>query len=717
MHTKTRLKNWTKRVQVVALLTLLGWISISPPSVSAVELLPPLPGSLVVTITAPTAGSTVTGSVTVSASISPVGVLVGGVQFKLDGVDLGAEDTAAPYAISWGTTGASNGSHTLTAVARDALGLRYVSAPVTVTVFNDTAPPVVSITSPASGATVAGTITVSADASDNVGVTGVQLLVDGAALGAEDTAAPYSVSWNTATTSNGSHTLTVRARDAAGNVSTSTPVTVTVSNAPPAPDTTAPSVAITSPSEGATVSGTITVAADASDNVRVARVVFSVNDRIVAVQETAPYAFAWDTTTLFDGVHTLTAKAWDASGNSASSLVTMTISNGGVEGVVWTSLVNATAMGSSLKKTSGFQEGEDAGAISSQTISLSEGYVRFTALAGRTLTIGLSHDNPGTSSAEIDFGIKLWETNNAWVIENGRAVADVLFGSGSVFRIAVESGVVNYSKDGRVFYRSTVTPTSPLRVDTSIQTLGASVADVVIATGTAPAPDTTPPAATITSPVSGSTVSGRVFVMADAWDNASVAGVRFFVDGLAMETEDTKRPYGVGWDTTTVADGPHALTTVARDAAGNTTTSTTVSVTVSNAAPPPPPIVTRVEETAPAIVYSGGWIPDSTYGPWSGGTATYTVEAGAQARFTFNGTGVSWIGYRGRYGGVVRVFLDGVFVAEVDAYSATEEVSVAVYSATGLTPGDHSLMVELTGARNPSAINSEMAVDAFDVSH
>jgi hypothetical protein len=76
---------------------------------------------------------------------------------------------------------------------------------------------------------------VTANASDNVGVTGVQFRLDGAALGAEDTSAPYSTSWDTTTASAGSHTLTAVARDAAGNTGTSSPVTVTVSNGPAPP--------------------------------------------------------------------------------------------------------------------------------------------------------------------------------------------------------------------------------------------------------------------------------------------------------------------------------------------------------------------------------------------------------------------------------------------------------------------------------------------------
>jgi hypothetical protein len=98
----------------------------------------PLPGGLVVTVTSPASGSTVLGTVTVSASTSAD---VAGVQFRLDGASLGAEDTSAPYSISWDTGTASNGSHTLTAVARGAFGTQYASDPVAVTVSNAAPPP------------------------------------------------------------------------------------------------------------------------------------------------------------------------------------------------------------------------------------------------------------------------------------------------------------------------------------------------------------------------------------------------------------------------------------------------------------------------------------------------------------------------------------------------------------------------------------------------
>jgi Bacterial Ig domain len=93
----------------------------------------------------------------------------------------------------------------------------------------DTTPPTVSLTAPSAG-TVSGTITVSANAADNVAVAGVTFNVDGTPIQAQDTTAPYSISWNTATIANGTHVLTAVAVDTSNNSTTSASVTVTVAN-------------------------------------------------------------------------------------------------------------------------------------------------------------------------------------------------------------------------------------------------------------------------------------------------------------------------------------------------------------------------------------------------------------------------------------------------------------------------------------------------------
>jgi peptidoglycan/xylan/chitin deacetylase (PgdA/CDA1 family)/archaellum component FlaF (FlaF/FlaG flagellin family) len=122
--------------------------------------------------------------------------------------------------ISFGLTLASNGFLTV-----DDLGLDDASP----TGSADTTAPTVSITSPSAGATVAGNVTISAAASDNIAVDHVDFLVDGSVVGTA-THGPYSFNWAARNATNGSHTLTARAVDPAGNTRTSTPVAVTVSN-------------------------------------------------------------------------------------------------------------------------------------------------------------------------------------------------------------------------------------------------------------------------------------------------------------------------------------------------------------------------------------------------------------------------------------------------------------------------------------------------------
>ena len=97
----------------------------------------------------------------------------------------------------------------------------------------DTTPPTAAVTAPPNGATVGGTVTATATATDDTAVAGVQFKLDGANLGPEDTTAPYATPWNTTATTNGAHTLTATARDTSGNTATSAPVGVTVANSGP----------------------------------------------------------------------------------------------------------------------------------------------------------------------------------------------------------------------------------------------------------------------------------------------------------------------------------------------------------------------------------------------------------------------------------------------------------------------------------------------------
>ena len=174
----------------------------------------------------------------------------------------------------------------------------------------DIVPPTTAISSPADGANVStGTVPVTATASDNVGVTSVDLQVDGSTV-ATDSSAPYTFNW---TATAGSHTLRTVAHDAAGNSGNSADVQVTAT----APDTTNPTTAITSPSDGDSVYGPVTVTATASDNVGVSSVSLLVDGNTVGTDTSAPYSFDWSATDV--GNHTLQTVASDAAGNTGSS--------------------------------------------------------------------------------------------------------------------------------------------------------------------------------------------------------------------------------------------------------------------------------------------------------------------------------------------------------------------------------------------------------------
>jgi hypothetical protein len=123
-----------------------------------------------------------------------------------------------------------DGSNVVTISAKDTAGN---SASKTLTVLRDAQAPSVSLTAPLAGAAVSGSAAVTAAAADNVAVAGVQFKLDGVNVGAEDTASPYSITWNTTLTANGDHTLTAVVRDTAGNTATSAPVLVKVLNGVP----------------------------------------------------------------------------------------------------------------------------------------------------------------------------------------------------------------------------------------------------------------------------------------------------------------------------------------------------------------------------------------------------------------------------------------------------------------------------------------------------
>jgi hypothetical protein len=186
--------------------------------------------------------------------------------------------------------------------------------------LDDTAP-AVAITSPIAGSFLSGAVDIAASAGDDVSVAGVEFYVDNALLDT-DTTNDYQVPFDTTAVPDGTHTLQARAFDAAGNVGHSGPIAVIVDNAPP-------EVSITSPGDRATVSGNIVLSAAASDNNSVDRVDFYREGGVLLGTDTVePYALEWDPSGVSDGQHTLSARAVDRAGNTASSApITVLVDN------------------------------------------------------------------------------------------------------------------------------------------------------------------------------------------------------------------------------------------------------------------------------------------------------------------------------------------------------------------------------------------------------
>jgi fibronectin type 3 domain-containing protein len=347
-----------------------------------------------VSLTAPTGGASVSGSVSLTATASDnVGVV--GVQFKVDGTAVGSEDTSSPYSVTWSSAAVANGSHSITATARDAAGNTKTSTAVSVTVSNAAAP---------SGTVLLGNQTVetnadsdppgtaeafryTAVASGSAGQLVLYLAPDNAAtsvklglysdnaghpgslLASGTVTSPSPGTWNTvnfttppSVTAGSNYWVgllgtggTVSFRNqATGSCSesasttnlTSLPATwttgpvwsncqlsayvlATSTSTPPPADSTAPTTSLTNPTSGASVSGTTTVTASASDNVAVTKVDFYLDGALIASDTTAPYSFGWTTTASSNGSHSLQSKAYDAASNTgSSSVVTVTVNNG-----------------------------------------------------------------------------------------------------------------------------------------------------------------------------------------------------------------------------------------------------------------------------------------------------------------------------------------------------------------------------------------------------
>jgi hypothetical protein len=493
----------------------------------------------------------------------------------------------------------------------------------------DNTPPTVSITSPASGATVSGTITVTANASDNRGVAGVQFRLDGVNAGAEDTTVPYSVPWDTTTASNGSHTITAVARDAAGNRTTSSPVTVTVANG------TAPPPA--------------------------AR-------RYEETDASVSYGVGWNRRD--DNLHGTGWFTW--SGGSAAESMTpgaqATFTFTGTS-VAW---IGMRGLDSGIARV--FLDGVFVSEVDMFARSYELHVPVFTAS-------GLSN---GTHTLTIEAtGMK---NGDAQAAQSASALV-------VVDAFDVPAPVVSQLQD-----------TDP---------------DMSYTAGWTPWENTKPwsgwfatisstPGARATLPFIGTSVSWLGYRGPDA----GIANV--YLDGSFAGEVDLYDPdehvQAVLFTSPPLADANHTLTIEAtgrRNAASRDARVAVDAFVVTT-------LGRRFEETDPSIGYAGSWTQGNFNRAWSMRTVAVSGEPGARAAFTFSGTSASWIGSRKSTTGIARVYVDGLFVREIDTYSPTDGLQDTVFRVSNLAPGTHTLTIEATGRKNAASSSAYIVVDAFD---
>ena len=251
----------------------------------------------------------------------------------------------------------------------------------------DTTAPTVSLASSASSVTAAGSVTLTATAADAVGVTKVEFY-DGSTLLASDTSSPYSsaVSFaQTSTAQTGTKSYTAKAYDAAGNVATSSAVSVTVNiPATSTTDTTAPTVSLASSASSVTAAGSVTLTATASDNVGVAKVEFYDGTTLLVSDSTSPFSTSVALTSANNGSKSYTAKAFDAAGNTTTSTAVSVTVN------IATTTTDTTA----------------------PTVSLASSASSVTAAGSVTLSATAS-DNVGVAKVEFYDGTTLLTTDTS----------------------------------------------------------------------------------------------------------------------------------------------------------------------------------------------------------------------------------------------------------------------------------------------------------------
>jgi hypothetical protein len=555
-------------------------------------------------ITSPSSGEQfkVGETVSIAAAAADSDGTVAKVEFY-NGTSLLGTYSSAPYSYSWSNVSA--GEYSITAKATDNKGAVTTSESVKITVMANVSP-TVGITSPSSGEQfkVGETVSIAAAAADSDGTVAKVEFYNGTSLLGTDTSAPYSYSWSNV--SAGEYSITAKATDNKGAVTSSEAVKITVmANA-------SPTISLTSPSLGGQfkVGETVSIAAAAADSDgTVAKVEFYNGTSLLGTDTSAPYSYSW--TNVSAGEYSITAKATDNKGAVTTS-----------EAVKITVLANASPTISLTSPSTGaqFKVGEAvsiaaAAADSDGTVAKVEFY-NGTSLLGTDTSAPYSYSWSNVSAGEYSITAKV--TDNKGAVTSSEAVKITVMANanptisltspstGTQFKVGetVSITAAAADSDGTVAKVEFYNGTSLLGTDTSAPysyswtnvsageySITAKATDNKGAVTTSEAVKITvmanaSPTISLTSPSTGAQfkVGKTVSITAAAADSdGAVAKVEFY-NGTSLLGTDISVPYSYSW--TNVSAGEYSITAKATDNKGAVTTSEAVKIAVlANAKP------------------------------------------------------------------------------------------------------------------------------------
>jgi Purple acid Phosphatase, N-terminal domain len=337
-------------------------------------------------------------------------------------------------------------------------------------------------------------------------------------------------------------------------------------------------------------------------------------------------------------------------------------------GLTWTHMANCTAAANSLQKTAGVDQADDAHATSTQAVLSGDAYVEFTAAQfDKERWCGLNNSNAIHQAAgDINFAIKLGNNQRANVVENGVVKVRTKYKPNNVFRVAVESGAVNYYKNGSVFYTSTAPPAYPLLVNASLVDTMAAVTNAMIYIST------------LGTVVSISPAKASVTAGAASQFTALVTGSNDTITWSATAGSVTSS----GLYTAPAAAGTYTVK-AACTSTPSISASSTVSVTAASA-DTTPPVISSV--SASSVTASGATISWNT-DEQSDTQVEYGTTAGYGAASTWNPSMVT--GHSVAFGGLTSNTLYHYRVRSNDAAGnpgVSGDFSFTTLSAADTTP-------------------------------